>query len=382
MQCLHCGETEIDGFSNYCPNCGKKLYMNDQERNLSRTTKRVLYILPAASLVFVSGLLLAGYHHEAAINEEVIALQKKTEQSALKGNFDKALQYAEKGISLRNDYEVLKSEKELITRIQDYHQDMDYINELIQNNDLEQAAKEIDILTRIVSPHSSPLFSTIQKDLIKADVNVMVGEVKQQINKLNSIDELAEQLKTVSVLDDIEADMVKEQIQSKMVMIGSVKAEKDLSNKQFNSAIVTVDKALQYDGDNEKLLSLKEKIISEKASFEQAEQKRIEKAVSAAKEEERLKAEAIDISNIEVKVDEFGDATTTGKIINTSSHPIHSITVQFTVLNKEGKEIEKGKTNVYPNEVKPGMEADFEHITYGVNEKITLKIKNISWFAN
>ncbi|WP_191561055.1 FxLYD domain-containing protein [Metabacillus idriensis] len=382
MQCLHCGETKIDGFSNYCPNCGKKLYMNDQERNLSRTSKRVLYILPAASLVFVSGLLLAGYHHEAAINEEVIALQKKTEQSALKGNFDKALQYAEKGISLRNDYEVLKSEKELITRIQDYHQDMDYINELIQNNDLEQAAKEIDILTRIVSPHSSPLFSTIQKDLIKADVNVTVGEVKQQINKLNSIDELAEQLKTVSVLDDIEADMVKEQIQSKMVMIGSVKAEKDLSNKQFNSAIVTVDKALQYDGDNEKLLSLKEKIISEKASFEQAEQKRIEKAVSAAKEEERLKAEAIDISNIEVKVDEFGDATTTGKIINTSSHPIHSITVQFTVLNKEGKEIEKGKTNVYPNEVKPGMEADFEHITYGVNEKITLKIKNISWFAN
>ncbi|QNG61568.1 zinc ribbon domain-containing protein [Bacillus sp. PAMC26568] len=382
MQCLHCGETEIDGFSNYCPNCGKKLYMNDQERNLSRTSKRVLYILPAASLVFVSGLLLAGYHYEAAINEEVIALQKKTEQSALKGNFDKALQYAEKGISLRNDYEVLKNEKDLITRIQDYHQDMDYINELIQNNDLEQAAKEIDILTRIVSPHSSPLFSNIQKDLIKADVNVTVGEVKQQINKLNSIDELAEQLKTVSVLDDIEADMVKEQIQSKMVMIGSVKAEKDLSNKQFNSAIVTVDKALQYDGDNEKLLSLKEKIISEKASFEQAEQKRIEKAVSAAKEEERLKAEAIDISNIEVKVDEFGDATTTGKIINTSSHPIHSITVQFTVLNKEGKEIEKGKTNVYPNEVKPGMEADFEHITYGVNEKITLKIKNISWFAN
>jgi tetratricopeptide (TPR) repeat protein len=382
MQCLHCGETGIEESFNYCPNCGKKLSMNSQERNLNLTTKRVLYILPAASFVFVSGLLFAGYHHEATINEEVIAMQKKTEQSALNGNFDKALQYAEKGISLRNDYDVLKNEKELITRIQDYHQDMNYINQLIQNNDLEQAAMEIDILTRIVSPHSSPLYIKIQQDLKQADMNVTVGKVKQQINKLNSIDKLAEQLKLVSVLDDTEADKVKEQIQTKMVMIGSENAEEDLSYKRFNSAIVTVDKALQYDGDNEKLLSLKEKIISEKTSFEQAEQKRIEKAASAAREEERLKAKAIDISDIKVKVDEFGDAKTTGKIKNTSSQPIHSLTVQFIILNIEGKEIEKGKTNVYPNEVKPGMEADFEHITYGVNEKISFKIDNISWYAN
>jgi hypothetical protein len=184
------------------------------------------------------------------------------------------------------------------------------------------------------------------------------------------------------VLDAAEADIVKEQIKSKMVMIGSSNAEEDLTQKQFNSAILIVDKALQYDGDNEKLLSLKDKILSEKTAFEQAEQKRIERAVTAAKEEKRLKGEAVKVLETKVTVDDFGDAKTSGKIKNTSKSAIHSITVQFTVSDKDGKEIERGKTNVYPNELKPGKEAAFEHITYGVNDKVVFTIENIIWYQD
>ncbi|UAL50690.1 zinc ribbon domain-containing protein [Bacillus sp. CMF21] len=382
MQCHYCGEREIEKFSNYCPHCGNKLFLNDRDRKLYRLSKRSLYILPAASFVLVSSLLFAVYEHEAAKNEEVVKLQKKAEQSALAGEYNKALQYAEKGIHLRSGYDVLKQEKELIMLIQEYNQDLEQIKEHIQKSNYNQASTEIDLLTRIISGHTSPLYSRLQSELSKADMNVTVGEIKEQINELNSIDQLAEKLKEVTVLDAAEADIVKEQIKSKMVMIGSLNAEEDLTQKQFNSAILIVDKALQYDGDNEKLLSLKDKILSEKTAFEQAEQKRIERAVTAAKEEKRLKDEAVKVLETKVTVDEFGDAKTSGKIKNTSKSAIHSITVQFTVSDKDGKEIERGKTNVYPNELKPGKEAAFEHITYGVNDEVVFTIENIIWYQD
>ncbi|MRX55834.1 hypothetical protein GJU41_17870 [Bacillus idriensis] len=382
MKCHYCGEKEIEKFSNYCPHCGKRLFMDDRERKHYRLSKRSLYILPAASLALVTGLLFAANELEAAKNEKVVTLQKKTEQAALAGEYRKALHYAEQGIEIRNDYDVLKQEKELIVQMQGYQQDLEQIKKHIQNSNYEKASKEIDLLTRIISGHSSPLYSLLQSELIKADMNVTVGEIKEQINELNSIEQLAEKLKEITVLDAAEADIVKNQIKSKMVMIGSSNAEEDLSQKQFNSAIVTVDKVLQYDGDNEKLLSLKDKIISEKTAFEQAEQKRIEKAVTAAKEEKRLKEETVKVQETKVTVDEFGDAKTAGKIKNISKSAIHSITVQFTVSTKEGQEIERGKTNVYPNELKPGKEAEFEHITYGVNEEVTFTIENISWYQS
>ncbi|MCM3596812.1 zinc ribbon domain-containing protein [Metabacillus idriensis] len=382
MKCHYCGEKEIEKFSNYCPHCGKRLFMDDRERKHYRLSKRSLYLLPAASLALVTGLLFAAYELEAAKNEKVVTLQKKTEQAALAGEYRKALHYAEQGIEIRNDYDVLKQEKELIVQMQGYQQDLEQIKKHIQNSNYEKASKEIDLLTRIISGHSSPLYSLLQSELIKADMNVTVGEIKEQINELNSIEQLAEKLKEITVLDAAEADIVKNQIKSKMVMIGSSNAEEDLSQKQFNSAIVTVDKALQYDGDNEKLLSLKDKIISEKTAFEQAEQKRIEKAVTAAKEEKRLKEETVKVQKTKVTVDEFGDAKTAGKIKNISKSAIHSITVQFTVSTKDGQEIERGKTNVYPNELKPGKEAEFEHITYGVNEEVTFTIENISWYQS
>ncbi|UOK56745.1 hypothetical protein MGI18_18345 [Bacillus sp. OVS6] len=77
MQCHYCGEREIEKFSNYCPHCGNKLFLNDRDRKLYRLSKRSLYILPAASFVLVSSLLFAVYEHEAAKNEEVVKLQKK-----------------------------------------------------------------------------------------------------------------------------------------------------------------------------------------------------------------------------------------------------------------------------------------------------------------
>lgn len=382
MKCHYCGEKEIEKFSNYCPHCGKRLFMDDRDRKHYRLSKRSLYILPAASLALVTGLLFAAYELEAAKNEKVVTLQRKTEQAALAGEYRKALHYAEQGIQIRSDYDVLKQEKELIVQMQGYQHDLEQIKKHIQNSNYEKASKEIDLLTRIISGHSSPLYSLLQSELIKADMHVTVGEIKEQINELNSIEQLAEKLKEITVLDAAEADIVKNQIKSKMVMIGSSNAEEDLSQKQFNSAIVTVDKALQYDGDNEKLLSLKDKIISEKTAFEQAEQKRIEKAVTAAKEEKKLKEETVKVQGTKVTVDEFGDAITAGKIKNISKSAIHSITVQFSVSTKDGKEIERGKTNVYPNELKPGNEAEFEHITYGVNEEVTFTIENISWYQS
>ncbi|UOK56744.1 hypothetical protein MGI18_18340 [Bacillus sp. OVS6] len=51
---------------------------------------------------------------------------------------------------------MLKQEKELIMLIQEYNQDLEQIKEHIQKSNYDQASTEIDLLTRIISGHTSP----------------------------------------------------------------------------------------------------------------------------------------------------------------------------------------------------------------------------------
>ncbi|WP_282034095.1 FxLYD domain-containing protein [Metabacillus indicus] len=381
MECHYCGEKEIDPLSNYCPFCGKKVFMNEQEWKHYRISKRALIILPAASIGLVWMLLTAADKHEAAINDKVISYQQKAEDTALAGEYEKALDFADKGLALREDYRILEQEKELLLGVLQDKEDLDQINAHIQKGNLDQAAKQIAVLSKTFSGHSSPLYTKLKAELEQADRNVTVAEVKKEIETLNTIEELSEKLKEVTVLDAAEAGKVKEQIKAKMVLIGSSAAEEDLEEKQFNAAIVSVDKALQYDGDNEKLLSLKEKILSERTHFEQAEQNRLKQIALAANEEKERTDKVLKTSNPAVEEDEFGDAHITGKVKNISGAPVQSITIYYTVKNEEGTLIEKGKTNVFPNELKPGEEAEYSHISYGVKQEVSFAIERMTWHA-
>lgn len=154
--------------------------MNEQEWKHYRISKRALIILPAASIGLVWMLLTAADKHEASINEKVIAYQQKAEDTALAGEYEKALVFADKGLALREDYRILEQEKELILGVLQHKEDLHQINAHIQKGNLDQAAKQIAVLSKTFSGHSSPLYAKLKSELEQADRNVTVAEVKKK----------------------------------------------------------------------------------------------------------------------------------------------------------------------------------------------------------
>ncbi|MFC0274345.1 FxLYD domain-containing protein [Metabacillus herbersteinensis] len=381
MFCENCGASRIDIQSNYCPNCGKKMIKPDEVNSEGKSSRYLSIALPLTSLLVVPALLYMVHVNEKSVNAEVLEYQERAEQAALTGDYSKALLFIEKGLANRSEYEVLLKEKEMILSLEEFDQDLSQIEQHIMNENFEIATKSINLLKSQVVHQKSPLYVQLSHKIHEAETTVKVGEIKQELAELETIDQLEEKLSTLYALELEEAAEVETQIHTKMVLISSKEAEQELADKHFNRAIYTIDEALQYVVNNEKLLSIKDKITEEKSSFEQAEQKRIESAIVAAKkEEERNRTEAVKVRGVELNVDKYGDAYIKGEVLNSGTKEVHSISIQFVVKDASGKEVEKGETNVFPNELQPGDSAKFEHVTYSAKEDAKIEVKHISWY--
>lgn len=377
MFCPNCGTNNIENKANYCHQCGKKLNIDTIR---IRKITIISYILPLISVIIVAVIISSTFYFESKINKKVLKYQDMAERAALTGEYNKALSLLEEAIVYRNNYDVLLEEKKLIQSVIYLNDDLHVVEKKIMDEQFAAAQKEINLLKRQVDKNQSPLYAKLTHEINKVESSVKIGEIKEEITKLSSIDQLADKLSTLYSLDLQEASELKQQIYTKMVMLSSTEAEKDLENKHFNQALYHVDAALQYVVNNEKLISLKDRIKEEKATFEKAEQERIDKAVLAAKQEEQLNlTKAVELTTVEIQVDKFGDAYLNGTVMNKGTETVHSILVEFVVKDSNGKKLEDGKTNVFPNTLKPGETGEFEHVTYSAKNDAKVEIKKISW---
>ncbi|WP_273126121.1 zinc ribbon domain-containing protein [Metabacillus sp. HB246100] len=377
MFCPNCGEGNIDKRANYCPICGKKLFFDQIKR---KKLTIISIIMPVISLTIVITALITVYHIESNVNKKVLNYQNLAERAALSGEYEEALDLIKKGLSYRENYETLKNEEKLVEAVIELNEDLSNVEKNIMNEQFVDAKKKITTLKKQVDKNESPLFVKLTYEIEKAESSVKIGELKEEITELSTIDELAKKLSTLYSLELQEASELKQQIYTKMIMISSAEAESSLEKKHFSQALFEVDTALQYVVNNDKLLSLKDRIISEKLSFEEAEQERISKAIIAAEEEQQHNlTKAVGLVDVQLKVDKFGDAYIDGSVINSGTEGVHSIIVEFDVKNNEGKLIEAGKTNVFPNKLDPGESGNFEHVTYSTKKDAKIEIKKISW---
>jgi len=379
MFCINCGANIAEKTANYCSNCGKRL--EEQFHPASYKKKKMLvYLTPLLSLLLVSSGLILTYTYESKVNATVLNFQEKAEKAALAGEYKKALSYIESGLSYRKDYQVLAKEKEIVESIIDLDEDLNDVEQKIMNERFDVAQQDINTIKKQIDTSSSPLFVKLSYEIDQVETSVKVGAMKEEINQLSSIDELADKLSTLYSMEIQEASEIKQQIYMKMVSISESEAEKNLEHKHFNKALNSVDEALQYVVNNEKLLSLKDRIIEEKTAFEVAEQERINKALQVAQMEEQLNlTKAVELVEAKINVDKYGDAYIQGSVKNNGTESVHSIVIEFNVLNENGSILEEGKTNVFPNKLKPGEKGEFEHVSYSTKEKVKVEITNISW---
>ncbi|WP_404332836.1 zinc-ribbon domain-containing protein [Mesobacillus maritimus] len=406
MYCHQCGEQLAEN-SHFCSQCGAKVQNQPKKTQDSNNVDTLLtdetaagieveyeerrnplmhylpVLLPFFSLIIVSVILTTYYFQGTRINEEVVDLKNSADEAALSGNYQKAKEYLLKAQTKRPNYSVLETDLNAINEAIQYEQTLSLISEQIKKTQFSQASKELASLKDKLNRQHGPLFTPFYQQLDERNIGITVGTVKQELANLNSVDQLASKLSILASMPKKEASAVKEEIINKIVQFSIDEAEAELANKQFSDAVKIIDKGLQYAINNEKLLSLKERVSQEKAAFELAEQQRIEQAMEAAAQEDlKNRTAAVEVSDFSVEVDEYGDLYLTGSVKNVATKGITGVTVYYTIFDENDVAIDTADASVYPYELAPSAVGSFEDTYYGVNQNISVEIDNITWYLN
>lgn len=407
MYCNVCG-TNLPDETRFCTNCGAPTHAVKTEKgeripediikarqetaaavslsrsDLIQTKKKTAVspvLIPVMSLLLVGGGMTTYYNYETNINTKVLTMKHSAEELALQGEYTKAYHKLSDALKLRPNYAVLQENLEIVKTAEGYAKLLELVNTKIKENDFSSAEKELEHIKQQMNTSHGSIYDSLKQELSAKEVSVKIGKIKTEIDQLHDVSALGDKLFVVSTLSSKEGEAVKEQITNKVVQISSEEAAKLIKDKQFSQAIITVENGLKYALNHQKLLALKEKITQERLAFEQAEQDRLEKALKIAEADElKNNTAAIDIVDMNVLIDEFGDLYISGKVKNVATTSVYSITIEYALYDGKGNHYTDGATNVYPYHLDVGEDGTFEDIHYGVDEEVTVKITNITWY--
>ncbi|WP_176224017.1 zinc-ribbon domain-containing protein [Thalassobacillus devorans] len=401
LECPNC-QNQVSEGSHFCPNCGTKLnddarLHNDEisatvaeetsSRSLQRAPKKkkwIMILLPVVVLLLAGGGVGYTYAHEKNINEEVLTLKRDAEASALEGEYDKAESLLTQAIEKREDFSVLKKDLALIKEAKTFDAELAGIEEQIQKDELENASDRIDNLRSDVDASNSKLVPGFLPKLDTMESQIKIKRINSELAELSTVDQLAAKLSTLSRYNLEEATKVKAKILEKIVTVASNDAENHIASKEFNKAIATVDHALQFAVNNDKLLQLKKRIQQEQEAFVQAQRDRIERAAEkAAQEDLKNQTAAVEVKNIKAELDDLGDLTVTGEVESVATKIVSSVTLELEVLDSEGNpmDVEENTVTVYPMYLNPGDTGKFEKQFFEINEEVEVNVDNIEWYV-
>lgn len=386
IYCSHCG-SEVDEGSRYCSQCGQQIEGN-QQRPIHKSEdpekkKWLPVLIPTSVFLLVSAALFFVYTHEQRVNHNVIQSKQKAEDLALSGHFKEAEEKLLNAVNQRPDEEALTSDLRSVQAALDVRKEMDQIEVMIEKKQLQQAEEQLDGLQQTIQDNESQLFLTFVPETNSLDSRITVMKINQELSQMTNIDELASRLNELSGLNLKEAAQVREKVTEKMVSLSTEKAEKALSEKQYTEAISSIDHALQYVVNNQKLLQLKERIQQEKTAFEDEQKKRLEQAMQQAAEDElKNQTDALEVVNAEVRKDEFGDYMVTGNVKSVATQIISTVTATYEVLNRQGEVVKSDKAKVYPIYLNPQDEGSFEKVYYDLKgEDYSVRVTELEWLV-
>ncbi|GGF90140.1 hypothetical protein GCM10010912_39140 [Paenibacillus albidus] len=409
MYCHECGTKNTAGTA-ICIRCGTKLHLGEEALSepaggeiaagLERRTARGVQTGKTAAnlqsgqtgsvFAWVIPLLLLGvvglglglyYKYEAGINRQVLALQQQAEAEALEGRYGAAVELLDTAAGKRPRYQALALDREIAAEAAELQQQLAAAAEGLKTQQLQTSEAAMKAITQAVAGRQEPVFAALQKELATSQVKLAVMKVKSELDKLNTVDALAVKLGAVVNLEGEEAEAVKKQIISKLAGLSYTAAEKLLKLKDFAGALQAVDKGLSYAPEDEQLSAYRKRIQSEKLAFEQAEQERIERAQQQAAEEDLTnRTAAVDVTGIQVILDEYGDLEIRGTVNNKATRPIYSIDVSLGIYNESGSYLGETYASVYPYRLEPGESGEFTVSYYGVYEEAQASVVNVTWY--
>ncbi|AJS59476.1 FxLYD domain-containing protein [Paenibacillus sp. IHBB 10380] len=413
MYCHVCGAKSTPGKA-VCSGCGTKLFTLEKQKAIQkmaqaetatslqlsesdllkskggtvsanpkapRTGRVFVWLIPILLLSVVGLALISYYKYEVEINRQVEALHQKAEAEAIAGHYGSAIELLDAAAVKRPGYQALVQDRSIAAEAEELQERLAEAVGGLKTQKLQASEATMKEIAKTLRKRQEPIFAVVKKKLATSQVKLAVMKVKSELDKLNTVSALAEKLDTVEKLEGQEAKAVKKQIINKLVGVSYAAAEKMLKNKDFAGALQAVDKGLSYAANSVKLSTYKKRIQGEKQAFEKAEEERIQLAEQqAAQEDLNNRTAAVDVTDIKVILDDYGDLQISGTVNNTATRPIYSINLNLAIYDAAGSYLGETYASVFPYRLEFGEFGEFTTAYYGVYEHAQVSVVNVTWY--
>jgi hypothetical protein len=404
MFCTSCGNN-LKSTDLFCSQCGSRVSLDEQKNTdinepLDMESDEIeigiddedelspqsfpLYknswFIPLVTLLLSVAFLSSYYAYGFYVTKQVESLRVKGELLALEGDFSQAKKLIEQGLRARPNHQALQEGLILIEEGQRIQEQLNKGNQLKEEDQFKEALTILEEAEKTIKLGKGPLYDMLQEKVSEAKLETLITQVELEIEDKKQIDELSPYIMKLSAVDDSRAKKLIQMIYTKITYIALENASQFLEKKQFSTALSIVDKALDYDTENILLLSFKEKIEKEQASFESAEQKRLEQAmIVAAKEEEKNRTQSVEVIEINLHLNDYGDLTIYGQVKNIGTKPISSVQIYYTVYDEQNNQMGSSSTFVNPNYIESKGIGDFQDYHYSVWDGDRVEVSEITW---
>ncbi len=340
-----------------------------------------MWIIPTLLLGIGAGGVYMLYEHEIGINEQASTLHEEAGKLALEGKYAEALAKLEQTSKLRPEFAAVDTDRALVETAQRVSEKLDKVSAQLKQNKLDEAEKSLGTLEGALGKRSEPLFNRAKKTAADSRDRLSVLRVKQEIDKLEDVEALAYKLHEVDRLATAEAGDVHKLIVSRIASISGKKAEDLLKAKSFGEASDQVKLGLQYASQDKNLLALQERIKSEQAAFEAAEQARIERAEQQAQADDLSnRTAAVQVNDLNATISEYGDITTTGTVTNVATRAIYEVEIHYSAYDASGAYLFSSTTFATPYTLAPGESGTFSAYDSGWYDYVNIQVDNVTWY--
>lgn len=385
IHCPYCG-IEINDDEVYCFKCGHKIPddLGNRKTKDKFTFKRT-WLLPIGLFLLFTLIIISSYMLFEKRSAEAEKLYKQSEEKILENEYDDARDLLEKSLQLKSNFQQAEVALEFITKASYIQDDITKAKNKLLASEFNEALSLINESERDLRGYRGKAVTHLIDQLSIERNEIKLESVKNALKDNPSIDDLkillweAEAIKTENVEEIIE------HIRNQIVDYTYSKAIEQLNKHQFSNAQILIDDGLKYAINSEKLLSLETTIKKEKKAFETAQQQRIEQAIHLAEEEREVnEMEAVKLQKATVTRDEQQSISVEGVVKSVATVPIHSVVIEYTLLDKSDSEILTNKAFIFPDTLYPNETGKFEFTHFEVDERIKnidIEVNKLTWYT-
>lgn len=379
VYCPKCG-CKVKISELFCIQCGEKL-PNDIEHRLAPQKKSKHYLIfPGIifSLMLAISVFIYFYHvHQMNLAKETYY---QAEEHLINQDYHKAQEQLEQALNYHGNFptatellqftQIATAYDQFLSQEEDHQTILNYINQTIN---------EIDAY----SGEAVDLFY----DQVRAEQKqIQLKLVNNRLENDPSIQSLPAILWEVEGIQDPEAFEIADMIRQMIVDLTASEANELLKEKQFSEAQEIVENGLYYVPSSEKLSSLLITIDNEKESFETAQRERMEQATHAYEVEHNINQnDAVEVKSVEITENRRGNIVVKGEIQSVATVPIHTIAIEYNLLDENDEVIDQNETYVYPDTLYPDEIGQFDHTYLNLDqakESLDVQIETITWFLD